>query len=185
MNNISSKFNYTTELGVQATKQTFKLKKTRKDIIVNVLMVVFIAVMIGVVIYDIVRDASITIDLIILIALVGVEIFNLVMPFVIIHMQKKFLKQLNLTEIDYTITEIKNGKCIESYYKNNKVSMQNVCDVSKLVAYTVKDNYVFAVFSNFACAIFDINTLTMPLEEFKEYLDKTISKNKLTKSNKS
>ena len=37
-------------------------------------------------------------------------------------MQKKFLKQLNLDEIDYTITEIKNNKCLESYYKNNEVT---------------------------------------------------------------
>lgn len=184
MNNISSKFKYTTELGIQATKTTFKLKKTKKDIIAHVLLVIFSAAMAGMLIYDINRDASITLDIIVLVALVCVEIFNVVMPSIILHMQKKFLKQLNLAEMDYTITEIKNNKCMESYYKNNKITMQNVCDVSKIFAYEVKQSYVFVVFSNFACAIFDINTLTVDLEDFKQYLDNTISKNVLSKTNK-
>ena len=62
--------------------------------------------------------------------------------------------------------------------------MQNSCDMSKVKAYKTKDNYLFVVFNNFACAIFDINTLTVELEEFKKYLDNTISKNNLTKTNK-
>lgn len=181
-NNVSSQFKYTVELGVEATKTTFELKKTRKDIIVHALVFVFIAIMSLVIVYDIKRQASFTIDLIILIALVGVELFNLVMPRIILGTQKRFLKQLNLSEIDYTVTEIKNNKCLESYYKNNKVTMQNVCDMSKLIAYKVKNNYIYVVFNNFACAIFDINTLTISKEEFEQYLISTISKNKTVKT---
>ncbi len=184
MNNISSKFKYTTELGVEATKTAFRLKKTKKDIIAHILLGVFAVAMAGMLVYDINKGSSITLDLIVLIALVCVEIFNIIMPFIILHMQKKFLKQLNLAELDYTITEIKNNKCLESYYKNNKVTMQNVCDVSKIFAYVIKQSHVFVVFNNFACAIFDINTLTISLDEFKQYLDNTISKNKSSKSNK-
>ena len=182
--NISSQFKYTVDLGLEATKTTFKLKKTKKDNIVHILVVVFMFVMVGVLIWDIIRDASFVIDLIILIALVGVEIFNLVMPKIIMYNQKKFLKQLNLAEIEYTITEISKNKCTESYYKNNKVVMQNVCEMSTLVAYQIKDNYAFVVFNNFACAIFDLNTLNISLEDFNHELDTVIAKNKLTKTNK-
>ena len=182
--NISSQFKYTIDLGVTATKTTFKLRKTKKDIIVHVLVISFILVMSAVLAWDVIRDASFTIDLIILIALIGVEIFNLVMPIIIIHMQKKFLKQLNLAEIDYTVTEINKDKCLESYYKNGKITMQNVCEMSKLTAYEIKDNYIFIVFNNFACAIFDINTLSISREEFENILNTTISKNKLIKNNR-
>ena len=184
MNNISSKFKYTTELGIQASKVSFELKKSKKDIIMHVLIALLVIMMVGVLFYDVKRGAGLTIDIIVLIALVGIEIFNLIMPHIIIHMQKKFLKKLNLAEIDYTITEINKGKCLESYYKDNKITMQNSCDMSKVKAYKTKDNYLFVVFNNFACAIFDINTLTVELEEFKKYLDNTISKNNLTKTNK-
>ena len=177
--NISSQFKYTVDLGLSATKTTFKLKKTKKDKVVHILVLVFIAIMTAMLVVDIVREASFTIDLIILIALVCVEIFNLVMPFIILHTQKKFLNQLNLAEIDYTVTEISKGQCLESYYKNNKLVMQNVCDMTTLVAYEIKDNYVFAVFNNFACAIFDLNTLTVSRDEFEQVLNTTISKNKL------
>lgn len=181
---ISSQFKYTMDLGVSATKSTFKLKKTKKDKVVHILVIVFTFLMVGVLVWDILRDASFVIDLIILIALIGVEIFNLVMPIIILHIQKKFLKQLNLAEIDYTITEISKDKCTESFYKQNKVVMQNVCDMSTLVAYEVKDNYMFIVFNNFACAIFDLATLSIPLEEFEQLLNKTIAKNKLIKNNR-
>ena len=179
---ISSQFKYTVDLGVQATKATFRLKKTKKDTIMHYVILGFIVLMIGALIWDIVRGESFVINLILLIALVCAEIFDLVMPLIIITTQKKFLRKLNLAEIDYTVTEIIKDKCFEKYYKNNKIEMQNVCDMNKLVAYEIRDNYAFIVFNNFACAIFDLNTLTVSVEEFEKELNIIISKNKSTKS---
>lgn len=184
MQNINSKFKYTIDLGVSATKSTFKIKKSKKDIITHIAVIVFIFIMTAVLIWDIMRDAGFVLDLIILIALICAEIFSLIMPRIIIHTQKKFLRQLNLNEMEYTETVINKDKCTESYYKDNKVVMQNVCDMTKLVGYEVKDNYIFVVFSNFACAIFNITTLNIELDKFTQILDTQISKNKLTKSNK-
>lgn len=184
MQNISSQFKYTIDLGVSATKTTFKLKKTKKDKISHILVIVFMFLIGGLLAWDIVREASIVIDLIILIALVVVEIFSLLVPFIIIHMQKKFLKQLNLAEIEYTETRIEKSKCTETYFKDNKIMMQNVCDMTKLVGYEKKEDYIFLVFSNFACAIFDLKTLSISLGEFIQILDSQISKNKLAKTNK-
>ncbi|MFQ6723854.1 MAG: hypothetical protein ACLRFE_00785 [Clostridia bacterium] len=182
MKTISSQFKYTIDLGISATKSTFKLKKSKKDKTTNILVIIFMFIMSAVLVWDIIRGAGFVIDLIILIALVAVEIFSLVMPHIIIHTQKKFLNQLNLAEIEYTITEIKKDKCTETYYKDGKIVMQNVCDMTKLVGYEFKDNYIFVVFNNFACAIFDLNTLDMPIDEFNQFLDTQISKNKATKS---
>jgi len=181
MDNVSSRFKYTVELGLKATKKTFKLKKSKKDFITHILVVVFTLIVLAVLVWDIVRGASLVIDLIILIALIGIEIFSLIMPKIILHTQKKFLNQLNLAEIDYTITSINKNKCLESYYKKDKIVMQNVCEMSKLVAYEIEDNYAFLVFNNFACAIFDLSTLTSNREEFEEMINKIISKNKLAK----
>lgn len=179
--NISSQFKYTIDLGLSATKTTFKVKKTRKDLVTHILVIVFTFLMTGLLIWDIVRDASFVIDLIVLIALVVVEIFGLIMPRIILHTQKKFLKQLELNNMDYTITEITKDKCTESYYKDNKIVMQNVCDISTIVGYEIKNNHAFVVFNNFACAIFDLTTLTISYDEFIKFLDTTISKNKLNK----
>ncbi len=184
MQNISSQFKYTIDLGVSATKSTFKIKKSKKDRITHILVIAFIFIMTAVLVWDIVRDASFVLDLIILIALICAEIFNLIMPKIIIHTQKKFLNELNLAEIEYTETTINNDKCTETYYKNKKIVMQNVCDMTKLVGYEIKDDYMFVVFSNFACAIFSISTLNIELDKFIQFLDTKISKNKLVKTNK-
>jgi len=179
--NISSQFKYTTELGVEATKTTFRLKKSKKDKVTHILVIVFTFIMTALLIWDIIRDAGFVIDLIILIALIGIEIFSLIMPKIIIHTQKKFLNKLDLQEMDYTITEISKGKCTETYYKDNKIVMQNVCDMNKLIAYEIREEHIFIVFDNFACAIFDLKTLNVPFEELKEHLDKTIAKNRTVK----
>ena len=181
---ISSQFKYTIDLGVNATKSAFRLKKTIKDRIVHCLVIAFIFIMAGMMIWDIVHDNSFTIDIIILVVLVGMEIFNLIMPSIIIHTQKKFLTKINITEMDYVITEISKDKCTESYYKDNKVAMQNSCDMSKLVAYEIKDGYAYIVFSNFACAIFDLNTLNITQVEFEQELSATIAKNNSLKTNR-
>ena len=62
--------------------------------------------------------------------------------------------------------------------------MQNVCEMSKLVAYQIENNYAFVVFSNYACAIFDLSTLTTTREQFEQLLNTTIDKNKLLKNNR-
>lgn len=180
--NISSKFNYTVDLGLDAMRAVFKLRKTKKDVIMNILLLVFIAIFAVLVVVNIVQHKSFTLDLIILVALIVMEIFSLIMPIIILHNQKKFLQQLNLAEMDYTTTEISKEKCIETYYKNNKISMQNVCNMNKLMAYKQQENYLFAVFNNFACAIFDLNALSVEKDELIKLLDTTIQHNKTNKT---
>ena len=180
--NVSSKFNYTVDLGLDAMRAVFKLRKTKKDIIMNLLLLAFIGIFAIMVIVNIVQHNSFTFDLIILIVLIVMEIFSLVMPLIILRNQKKFLQQLNLAEMDYTTTEIVKEKCIETYYKDNKISMQNVCSMNKLMAYKQQGDYIFAVFSNFACAIFDINTLSVEKDELIQLFDTTIQNNKTNKT---
>lgn len=180
--NINSRFNYTIDLGLDAMRAVFKLRKTKKDVIMHILLLVFIGLFAGLVVVDIIKHKSLIWDIVILIALIVMEIFSLVMPLIILHNQKKFLQQLNLDKIDYTTTEITKEKCIETYYQNNKASMQNVCQMNKLMAYKQQDNYIFAVFSNFACAIFDINSLNVGKDELIKYLDSTINYNKTNKT---
>ena len=172
-------------MGLQGTKQAFKLKRTKKDIIVHILTVVFIGIMTAMLVWDIKRESSFVLDLIILIGLVLLELFNLVMPFVILNMQKKFLKQIFTVDFDYTLTEIDKGKCLVTYYKQDKILMQNVSDMSTLVGFSQHDEYIYLVFNNFASAIFKISTLeNTTYEKFTQMLEQTISKNKLLKTNK-
>lgn len=181
MQNVSSQFKYTIDLGVSATKTIFKLKKSSKDKASHILLIVFMFIMSVVLFWDIIRGASIVIDLIILIALVAVEILSLFMPLIIIAIQKRFLRKLNLEEMDYTITEISKNKCTETYYKDGEIQLQNVCDVRKILCYTIDKKYAYVVFNNFACAVFDVDTLNVSIEEFKQTLDNIISKNKSSK----
>lgn len=183
--NINSKFNYTVSLGVDATKNIMKVKKTTKDRVVHILVIVSIVLMVGVLVWDVIRGAGIVIDLIILIALCCLEVFNIIMPFIILRMQRKFLGQVLAEGFDYTLSEIDKDKCLESYYKNNKLVMQNCFDMSELVGVVEESGYVFLVFNNFAAGIFDLNTLQNSTKEaFLELLNNRIAINKSVKLDK-
>lgn len=177
---IKSTFKYTVDLGAQAVQTTFKVKRTVKDKVVNVLLVVFMFVMAGMLVWDISRDKGIVLDIILLVALALMSIFSLVMPFIVKIVQKKFLKKINIDDMDYTETEINDKNCIETYYKDGKVALQNVCDIRDLMGYRIIDGHIFLIFNNFACAILDVTTLeNATLEECQARILEIIANNKV------
>lgn len=177
---IKSQFKYTIPLGSMAMNATFKVKRTKKDRIVNILLGVFLFLMVGMLAWDITKDRGIVLDVILIVALTLMIIFSITMPFIIRGVHKKFLKKIDIDSMEYTITEITNKYCTETYYKDNgKVALQNACDIRDLIGYQVVDNYIFLVFNNFACAIMDMNTLenTTP-EECQIKISQIIQDNK-------
>ena len=177
---IKSTFKYTVDLGAQAVQTTFKVKRTVKDRVVNILLFVFMFVMVGMLVWDISRQRGIVLDIILLVALALMSIFSLVMPLIVKIVQKKFLKKINIDEMDYTETEINDKNCTETYYKDGKVVLQNVCDIRDLMGYRLIDNHIFLVFNNFACAILDVSTLeNATLEECQNRISQIIANNKV------
>lgn len=176
---IKSTFKYTVDLGAQAVQTTFKVKRTVKDRVVNVLLFVFMFVMVGMLVWDVSRQRGIVLDIILLVALALMSIFSLVMPLIVKIVQKKFLKKINIDEMDYTETEINDKHCTETYYKDGKVALQNVCDIRDLMGCRLVDNHLFLIFNNFACAILDVTTLeNATLEECQTRISQIIANNK-------
>lgn len=156
---IKSKFKYSTDLGKQAMKATFKVKRTTKDRVVNILLWVFLVLMIGMFAWDITRGRGIVLDIILIVALMLLSIFSILMPVIIEAVHKKFLRKIDIDSMEYTQTEITSKHCTETYYKDGKVALQNACDIRALIGYQLMDNYMFLVFDNFACAVLDLNSL--------------------------
>lgn len=156
---IKSKFKYTIELGAKAMNATFKTKRTFKDRVVNVLLVMFLVLMCGILAWDVTKGRGIVLDIILIVALSLMVIFSITMPFIIQGVHKKFLKKIEIDTIEYTETEITNKYCTETYYKDGKVALQNACDIRDLMGYQREGEYIFLVFNNFACAILNVNTL--------------------------
>lgn len=176
---IKSKFKYTIELGSTAMKSTFKVKRTTKDRVVNILLVVFLVLMVGMLAWDITKGRGIVLDIILLAALSLMIIFSISMPFIIRGVHKKFLKKIDINSMEYTETEVTSKHCTETYYKDGKVALQNACDIRDLAGYQIVDNYMFLVFNNFACAILDMNTLeNVTAQECEARISQIVQDNK-------
>lgn len=156
---IKSKFKYSIDLGKQAMKATFRVKRTTKDRVVNILLWVFLLLMIGMLAWDTTKGRGIVLDIILIVALALMIMFSVFMPVIIEAVHKKFLKKIDIDSMEYTETEITSKHCAETYYKDGKVALQNACDIRGLIGYQLMDNYMFLVFDNFACAVLDLNSL--------------------------
>lgn len=182
---IQSKYKYTSELGVKAGQLAFKLRSKKKDLLINIFVPIAILLMVGILIFDINKGANIVLDVVLLSLLSVIEVINICMPFIIMRTQKKYLKNMEVQNYDYYISEYNKNIFKEKIYKDNKMVYANEINADKLVTYTEFDHYVLLIFENFASLVFDIDSMQ---EGSKEDLIKTvtaiISNNSIRKSKK-
>lgn len=180
---IQSKYKYTSELGEKAGKLAYKLRSKKKDLLINIFVPVAILLTIGILIYDINKDANIILDVILLVLLTVIEIMNICMPLIISKSQKKYLNNIETQEYDYYISEYNKHIFKEKIYKDNKLVYANELSVEKLVNFTQFEHYLLLVFDNFTSLVFDLDSI---VEGTKEDLLKTVanilSTNNLRKS---
>lgn len=180
---IQSKYKYTTELGVKAGQLAFKLRSKKKDLLINIFVPIGILLMIGILIFDIYKGASIVLDVVLLSLLSVIEVMNICMPFIIFRTQKKYLKNMEMQNYDYYISEYNKNVFKEKIYKDNKMVYANEISADKLVNFTEFEHYLLLVFDNFASLVFDVDNMQ---QGSKEDLIKTvtaiISSNKLIKT---
>ena len=60
---IQSKYRYTKELGIKAGQLAFKLRSKKKDLLINIFVPIAILLIIGILIFDIYKGASIVLDI--------------------------------------------------------------------------------------------------------------------------
>jgi len=182
---IQSKYKYTSDLGIKAGQLAFKLRSKKKDLLINIFVPIAIVLMIGVLIFDIHKGTNIVLDIVLLSLLAVIEVMNIIMPFVIAHSQKKYLKHIEMQNYDYNISEYNKNVFKEKIYKDNKLVYANEINADRLVNFTQFEHYVLLVFDSFASLVFDVDNMQ---EGTKEDLIRTveiiISGNRLRKHKK-
>lgn len=174
-----SKFKYTEDDAMLVTKQAYKLKKSKKEITMMCLVPVFLLIMVGMLIYDINKDKSLVMDIILIILLSVVLIMNIFMPNIIANMQKKDLKNMNLAQYDYTETSFNNGIFKETFYKKGKIAFENSAKIENAFAIYENDAELIVIFNNFSGCIFKKDSLEGgSYEELKVLVLKNIVENK-------
>lgn len=156
---IQSKFKYDSKVAGQASKLAYKLNKKTKDKIVFWSIPIAFAIMVGILIYDIIKQNSLVLDIVLLSILVVIEAMNLFMPLIISKMQAKYFKKIDELNYDYFISEYNKGIFKEKIYKDNQIIVANEVGAEKFSNYGIFDHYLVVVFNNFAMLLFDMNEM--------------------------
>jgi len=156
---LQSRYKFNSEISAKASKLNYKSQTKRKELFINIAVPIGIMLMIGVLIYDIIKDNNLVFDIILLSLLILVEIMNFVMPAVIYSSQKRYLKKLDALNMDYCIAEYDKGKFREKYYKDKQMIYLNEIDADKFASFQMFENYLFIFFNNFSTLIFDLNEM--------------------------
>lgn len=156
---IQSRYKNNLELSIKAGKLAYKLRASKKDLLINIFVPLALAAMIGILIYDLNKGVSIVLDIVLITLLLIIQCVNIFMPLIIAHTQKKYFKKMEELQYDYCISEFNNGVFKEKIYKDNKLIYANEVSSDKLINYIEFDHYFLCVFNNFAGIIFDTETM--------------------------
>lgn len=182
---LQSKYKCNSEIAIKSSKIAYKLKRAKKDKFAFWATPVALLIMIGVMIYDIVKSNSLVLDIILVAALLLVQILNLVMPIIASKMQAKYFKKLDELNYDYFISEFNDGVFKEKVYKDSQLIMCNQVSIEKMQNYAMFDNFLVVVFDNYAMLLFDLDNMQMGTkEDLIKLMETTMGLKKKKKSKK-
>lgn len=171
------KYKFELEDAVISAKYVYKSQRRKQDKIIAILIPILMVCMVAMLIYDIVAGKSFVWDVILLIALLVLELMYLIMPLILTSSQKKSFKKNNLDEMDYLLITFDSNICNETMFKNDVEVAKNTHNLKNITSYLEDNERIILVFNKVEFVCIRKNALNKSVEQFKEFLNKTISKN--------
>ena len=116
------KYKYELEDSIVCAKYIYKSQKRKQDKVIAFLIPILIVCMIGMLVFDIIKEKSIVWDIVLLVALVAMEIMYLMMPIMLVSSQTKSFKKQKLDEMDYILIKLDENMCYESLVKETTLT---------------------------------------------------------------
>ena len=170
------KFKYELEDSLTSAKYIYKSQRRTQDKVIAILIPVLLACMIGMLIFDIVKDKSIVWDIVLLVALAALQVMYLLMPLLLVRSQKKAFITHKIDELDYNLITINNSTCVESLYKGDEIIAKNEYNLKHLTSYFEDSTRLVLVFNKMEYVVVKKENLKGGLQQLKTLLEKTMNK---------
>ena len=170
------KFKYELEDSIISSKYIYKSQKRKQDKIIAIMIPILFLCMIGMMIYDIIKNKSIVWDVVLLVALGLLEIMYLIVPIMLVKSQKKAFYQNEIDKMDYVIVKIDDNSCVETLYKDEQEVSKNIHSLRQLTSYLEDDKRLILVFNKVEYVCLRKANLFGDLNKLKSQLEKTMSK---------
>ena len=176
------KYKYELKDSVVSAKYIYKSQKRKQDKVIAILIPILILCMIGMLVYDIIKNNSYVLDIVLLVALVVLEAMYLIIPLMLVKSQKKTFFKNEIDKTDYILIVIDENTCVESLHKDETEISKNVHSLKQLTSYLEDNERLILVFNKIEYVCLRKENLVGGIEKLKAHLEKIMSKILLTKS---
>ena len=170
------KYKYELEDSVISAKYVYKSQKRTQDKVIAILIPILFLCMIGMMIYDIVKQKPIVWDIVLLVALALLEVMYLIIPIMLVKSQKKAFVQNEMDKMDYIKIQIDENSCTETVFKDEEEISRNVHSLKQLTSYLEDDKRLVLVFNKVEYVCLRKSELVGDLKKLKAHLEKIMSK---------
>lgn len=170
------KFKYELEDCLVSAKYIYKSQKRKQDKIIAILIPILMICMIGMLVYDIVKNKSFVWDIVLIVALVALEFLYLLIPVMLVKSQKTAYKKHDIDSMDYTLISINDNLCVETFFKEEKEVSKNIHNLRQLTSYLEDQKRMILVFNNVEYVCLRKDKIDGGVEKLKSHLEKIMSK---------
>lgn len=172
------KYKFELEDSLVSAKYVYRSQKRKQDKVIAIMLPILIVLMVGMLIFDIVKHKSLTWDIVLLCSLCVLQIMYFIIPLTVTLQQRKSYKAQNLGSMDYLLIKIdSNGVCTESMYKDGTEVAKNVHSLRGLTSYIEDNNRLILVFNKVEYVCIRKENLIGGLDKLKAFVEKAMAKN--------
>ncbi len=170
------KYKFELEDSIVCSKYIYKSQKRKRDKVIAFLIPILLVIMLALLIYDIVKQRSVVLDVIMIVAIVVLEAMYLLIPLLLTRSQKKSYKKQKLDEMDYLLIKIDDSICTETMFKDNEEKAKNVHSLKTLTSYLEDNPRLILVFNKLEFVCIRKANLTGDVNKLKALLNKALAK---------
>lgn len=169
-------YKFELEDSIICAKYVYKSQKRKQDKIIAIMIPVLMAIMVGMLVYDIVMQRSFVWDIVLLVALLALEVMYLIIPVMLVRAQKKSYNSQKLGEMDSLHIKIDDNLCVETLLKDGQEVAKNVHNLKQLTSYLEDNDRLILVFNKVEFACIRKSQLKGDLNKLKSHLEKIMTK---------
>ena len=170
------KFKYTLEDSIVSAKYIYKSQKRKQDRVIAILIPILLLCMIGMLVFDIIKNNTFVWDIVLIVALVLLEVMYLVIPLMLVKSQKKAYQKQNIDEMDFILIKIDENTCVETMHKGEEEVSKNIHALRQLTSYLEDQSRLILVFNKVEYVCLRKDCIIGDLNKLKALLEKTMSK---------
>lgn len=140
-------YKFTIQDASKCARYVFKSQRGGKERFLAIAVPMLLLVMVGLLVFDIVKGRPIIIDIVLIISIAVLLVLTLMLPMFVVRVQRKQYKAQNFDDMDSLKIKINNGICEEAMMKDGKAVLENSHNLKTMVSFIEDDENIILLYN--------------------------------------